>query len=867
MPRPARPSVRVGSICALATAAAAAATVVTWSPGAASAAPTSVAIAGSFQSEVGCAGDWATSCGQTQLTRRSDGSGMWSTTVSIPSGSWAYKAALNDSWTENYGAKAGAGGADIALVVPAGGRNVTFVYDPITHWVTDDLNARIVTAAGDFQSELGCTADWAPNCLMPWLEDIDGDGTYTATTTAIPAGNWTVKATISQSWTENYGQNGSAGGADIAFTVPGNGSATTFSYNSTSHVLAVTGSSGAGTPSLTPTPTAPSGPTSPLDSLGAIYTPASTTFRIWSPDSSNVSVSVAGATRAMARTTLPGYTDVYQVVVPGDLKNQTYQFSVNGSAVRDPYAQMVKPGTTQGIVINDAEVMPSTGSWAPRPAQANREDAVVYELHVRDFTIDASSGVDPAKRGKFLGLVQSGTRVNGVSTGIDHLKELGVTDVQILPAFDFGQPAYDWGYDPVNYNVPEEQYSQFTAPEDRVREFKDMVDGLHRAGIRVIMDVVYNHTFSKDVLQGITGKYYTPNDLSGTGNSLDDGNPMVSRMIRDSLEHWVRNYNVDGFRFDLLGVHNYANAASWGSYLNTTYPDRGLLIYGEPWSGGVSDPQESQKVRYGTTSALADAHVGVFNGAYRDAIKGGTRDTVMNFMAGSGNASAVALGMRGSPLASKSKNPLSNPWEPAFAYDPEQTINYVSAHDDLSLWDKITYSGVSGGATGRAGQIDRFATGIVLTSQGVPFLTEGDEFLRTKVVNGDYGPAMNSYNSPDSVNAIHWDDKTNNATMVKYYRDLIALRKSTPSLRLTTWDQVNNQVSTRVDGSVVVSSISSNAGAPTSYDTVVVYNPTDSNYSVNLPAGSWTKVLDGSGAVRSTGNACGGLAVTVFTRS
>ncbi|HEY3482068.1 MAG TPA: hypothetical protein VGL02_24490, partial [Streptomyces sp.] len=319
-------------------------------------------------------------------------------------------------------------------------------------------SGQIVTAAGDYQSELGGGADWDPTCATTTMTDPDGDGVYSYTTTAIPAGTWYTKVTIGQSWTENYGAGGVPGGANIGFTVPANGAATTFSYNSASHLMTVVSNGGSG---------------SPLNTLGAIYSPSGTTFRIWSPDSSNVTVSVGGRGYPLSPTTLAGYSDVYQAVVSGDLKDQTYQFTVNGVAVRDPYAQMVTPGTTQGVVVDTAAVAPSSGSWAPRPTLVNREDSVVYELSVRDFTIDASSGVDPAKRGKFLGLVQTGTTDNGAKTGIDHLKDLGVTTVQLMPSSDFGSTAPNWGYDPVDYNVPEEQYSQFTSPEDRIREFKD----------------------------------------------------------------------------------------------------------------------------------------------------------------------------------------------------------------------------------------------------------------------------------------------------------------------------------------------------------------------------------------------------------
>ena len=776
----------------------------------------SVAVAGTFGSAIGCDGDWDTDCSAAQLTARGDG--LWSRTITVPAGTYEYKATLNGSWSENYGANAVAGGANIPLTVPAGGRAVTFVYDPVTHWIADDVNRRIVTAAGSFQSELGCSADWAPDCLRSLTTDVDGDGTYAFTTSAIPAGSWQVKATIGQSWVESYGQGGAAG-ANIEFTVPTSSATTTFSYNSASPALTVQ-TGGAQQP----------GSAIP-NTLGALYTAASTTFRIWSPDSSNVSVTVDGTTHSLSAVILPGYSDVYQAVVPGDLKLKSYQFAIGSANVRDPYARMVNPGTTQGVVVDVAAVQPTGGRWVQTPALINREDAVIYELNVRDFTIDPSSGVSAATRGKFLGLVQGGTTFNGVKTGIDHLKELGVTHVQLLPAFDFKSTVPNWGYDPLNYTVPEEQFSTSSGYEDRIREFKDMVNAFHDNGIRVIMDVVYNHTASKDVLQGITGKYYTPTDLSATGNSIDDGNAMVSAMIRDSLETWVREYNIDGFRFDLFGIHTTANASEWGSHLNSLFPERNLLIYGEPWSADNNEPLQQQKVRYGSVPTLADAHVGVFNGAYRDAIKGGTQDTVVNYMGGNGNAADIVRGSRGSLVQNKSTAPLADPWNPAFAFDPEQTINYVSAHDDLNLWDKITYSGAPGGSTGAAGRIDRFATGIVFTSQGIPFISEGDEFLHSKVVNGGYEAAKNSYEAGDDVNAIQWSEKVNNDSTFQYYRGAIALRRSSPALRLTTWDAINDQQTTQTAGSVVVSRISSNPSNPTDHDTVVVYNPGDAPYT------------------------------------
>ncbi|WP_152627515.1 pullulanase X25 domain-containing protein [Streptacidiphilus melanogenes] len=817
---------------------------------AADAAPSAVSLPGTFDTALGCSGTWQPACPQAEMTLASDG--RWKATLDLPAGSWSYKVAVDNAWTENYGAGGAPGGANIDLTVPTGGEQVAFVYDPDTHVVTDDSAMPVVTATGDWQTAVGCGATWSATCATTTMTDPNGTGVYTWSTTAIPAGSWNTKVTLGQSWATNYGAGGAAGGANIGFVVPAAGDTTTFSYNASTHLLTVVSNAGAA---------------APLDTLGALYGPTATTFRLWSPDSSNVTVSVGGNSYTLSPTTLPGYSSVYQAVVTGNLLDQDYQFRVGGVAVPDPYAQMVVPGTTSGVVVDTAAVTPTDGGWDPRPALVDRTNAVVYELSVHNYTIDPSSGVDPAKRGRFLGLVENGTTYDGVSTGIDHLKQLGVTAVQIMPSFDFGSTVPNWGYDPVDYNVPEEQYSQFTAPEDRIREFKDMVNAFHRNGIRVIMDVVYNHTYTKSVFGNITGTYYTATDLSGTGDSIDDGNPMVSRMIQDSLEHWVRDYDVDGFRFDLAGVHYYEDVYSWADYLQTTYADRDLMMYGEPWNGGASDPNEPQKVRYGTMPALSPVHFGAFNGVYRDAIRGGTNDDVMAFMGGNGNPSAIAFGMTGSPTDADSTATVSNLWTPAFAVNPEQTMNYVSIHDNLNLYDKITYSGATGGATGTAGAIDRLAVGTILTSQGVPVIAEGDEFLRSKVVNGDYTTAMNSYDAPDAVNAIHWGDMITNAGIVSYYRDAIALRKATASLRLTTWSAVKNQMTTQVDGSVVTAEISSNPAAPTTYDTVVVVNPTGAAYNAALPAGSWTKVLDADGATSASGTSCDPRAVTVFTRN
>lgn len=605
--------------------------------------------------------------------------------------------------------------------------------------------------------------------------------------------------------------------------------------------------------------------------LGADYTPESTTFAIWSPDTNDVVVNAAGVDyRCKKAADFDGYTDAYGVTVQGDLKLQEYQFKINGIPVRDPYGVMEKPkiDLNMNIVMDMASIQPQ-GGWVEVPPLGEREDTIVYEVHVRDFTIDEDSGVSPEKRGKFLGMVETGTTYNGMSTGIDHLKELGITHVQILPFYDFATQQYNWGYDPMNYNVPEEQYSLTPNDyENRVLELKTMINEFHKNGIRVIMDVVYNHTYNDEMFENITEKYYTGNNDSGTGNGIDTGVPMVSRLIRDSLEYWVKEYHVDGFRFDLLGIFHYEEVRHWGEYLNSKFPERKLLMYGEPWNGFFADPIESQKVRLGTVSTMSSGHVGVFNPKYREAIKGDSDACRSKGYMFNGNVSAfdIKVGSRGAIRHIKGTNPLPNLWDQMFAFDPEQSINYVSAHDNLCLWDKIK---VCGEDNPYGKRILRFGMAMVMTSQGIPFIHAGDEMLRTKAPGGDWTFAHNSYNAPDKYNMIRWEWKEQNKEIYQYFKDMIALRKAHPGFRLNTWDEIHNWMESREKGKIVISQIDADKNGDSWDEILVVYNP-GNTFNVNLPSGTWTKVFDINGAVNVpnlTGTApCEGTAVTVFAK-
>lgn len=608
---------------------------------------------------------------------------------------------------------------------------------------------------------------------------------------------------------------------------------------------------------------------------GVTYSTSASSFAIWSPDTSNVQLYLDGKIYQMnSQQDCNGYTQLYTATINGDFKSKPYHFLINGVSVRDPYGRMIDVNDTNNDIVMDVDHIQPDGGWASLPKFDHAEDAVIYETNIRDFTYDPTSGVDSDKRGTYAGMTQSGTTYQGVSTGIDHLKELGVTHIQLMPFYDYGTctradvkqdpSCYNWGYDPINYNVPEWRYSQYGAYDanhypERIKEVQNMINALHKAGFRVVMDVVYNHTYTKDVFENITSKYYLSYDLSGTSGqaTLDDSNPMVSRMIRDSLEYWVKEYHVDGFRFDLLGIFHYQVAANWIRYLRQEFLDRNLLVYGEPWDGGIYDPQEDQKVRLGTIARtelddngnMNPAHMGVFNSQFRDALKGDNN-------AGTGGGYIfnqprdpdeptlpIYQGSRGAIRAPSAKDPsvTIQTWDPQFAGDPEEDINYVSCHDNLTLWDKINeWAALSG----RAGdkdylkRVDEFATGIIFTSEGIPFIHGGSEILRTK--NDDH----NSYKSNDKINDIHWDWKTSNPDVFNYYKKIVALRKAHPALRMTSWDAINDHVYTYgLDHNVLEIMIKKANEVGDSWKNIIIFYNPDQKRTLSIN-GTWNVAME-----------------------
>ena len=644
--------------------------------------------------------------------------------------------------------------------------------------------------------------------------------------------------------------------------------------------------------------------------LGAYYTSTATSFSIWSPDSSNVTVTVkpVGGTEQTYTCTkgfkvdgdYPDAANIYGVSVPGDLHLAEYQFKIGDTAVRDPYGKMVKyedidaktnviksgyeesnctvtsyAGSSVNIVVDVDRILPSSGSWSVRPTLENRAKSVVYEIHVGDFTSDDSWNGTSRNKGKFDGLVERGTTyINGkatVKTGLDHLVELGVTHVQILPMYDFATKYnetigeyYNWGYDPVNYNVPEDRYSVTpTDYENRIREVKNMVDILHQNGIRVVMDVVYNHTFAGEMFNNISPSYYTANDLSGCGNSLDVTNEMVSRMIRDSLEYWLETYNLDGFRFDLMGIYSNSAIGNWGKYLNQKYSDRTLLLYGEPYQANNTG---STSYAYASSiPGLEYAGVGGFAHKYRETLKGGSDDGIKGYIFnstqkdGDGTVWNVQVGLKGSLKSIGSDS--EGVWTRYFTKSPYQAVNYLAAHDNLCLYDKIVASGITSSNSVYQQAIVKFGHGIITLSQGVGFIHGGDDFLRTK--SGDKWSEFkidsrtakeNSYMFGQGMNKIDWSLKATYNDVFNYHKDLIQFKKSHDGF----W---NGSASTSADGMVVYYTVKDSDGK----SLTCVLNPgTDMNYSGNGNQIFNKKGIISSGDSDYNSKNCEGTGITVF---
>ncbi|WP_408955061.1 type I pullulanase [Natroniella sp. ANB-PHB2] len=581
--------------------------------------------------------------------------------------------------------------------------------------------------------------------------------------------------------------------------------------------------------------------------LGANYSSEQTEFAVWSPKASSVDLilyepapSQEGGGQVVKMN--QEQQGVWSIVVSGDQKNKLYNYIVEIDneikCVVDPYAKAVVQNGHKGVVIDLKESDPADWTNDQKPPLVEIEDSIIYEMHVKDFSISPHSGME--HKGKFLAFTEEGTTIpkTEIKTGIAHLKELGVTHIHLLPIFDFATVdesvdyQYNWGYDPQNYNVPEGSYARDSAnPLVRIREAKEMILALHRNGIRVVMDVVYNHTYETN--NSNFGKlapeaYYRFNEQgnysngSGCGNEVASEHPMVRKFIIESVKYWAKEYHIDGFRFDLMALHDQETMERIAQELKEIDPR--ILVYGEPWTADFSPLPMEQQMRKGNQQ---ESGVAVFNDEFRDALKGSTRGEDKGYVNGKLDKETiqkVKVGVMGGINS--------------FTFAPEEAINYVSAHDDLTLWDKIERSNPDATYEDKI-RMNNLANAIVLTSQGIPFLHGGVELLRTK-----YG-VENSYNFPDAINQIEWERKIYNHDTFKYYQGLIELRRKHPAFRMNTADQIKKYFKF-LDSSegIIAYQLQEHANGDLWEEIIVIYNPYLEAQQVFLPTeGVWKIVV------------------------
>ena len=617
----------------------------------------------------------------------------------------------------------------------------------------------------------------------------------------------------------------------------------------------------------TPTPPLPDFskyPTYKGPDLGLTFRKGEMRLRVWAPtaDALTLRLYAAGtggiptATHAMQKA--EGGTWTY--ALPAAAKGfYTVQATIGGkkmAEVADPYVHAVGVNGHRGALLDPATAAPAKWADDLRPALKQATDIVIGELHLRDLSMHPQSGI--REKGKYLGLAQTSTRGPGGvrSTGLDHLVELGLTHVHLLPTNDFASideaaPAranrYNWGYDPLHYSVPEGSYSTNAAdPAARIREFKQMVENLHGAGLRVVLDVVYNHTADaarSNFEQLVPGYYYRHNpdgtlsNATACGNEIASERPMVRKLIVESVAYWAREYHADGFRFDLMGVLDIETMRAVRVALDQQ--DHSIFVYGEGWTAGSSPLPEARRALKANMGRLD--RIAAFGDELRDGVKGHyAHQTEPGFASGQpGLEESVKFGIVAATQHPQIDYTRVNYSKAPWANSPAQAINYVACHDDMVLWDKLA---VASPGTTEAERIkmDLLSNTIVFTSQGIPFLPIGDEFLRTK------GGAHNSYNLPDSVNQIDWSRKVKYASVYDFYRRLIALRRAHPAFRLPSAELIQQHLEflpTRPGA--IAYQLKNNAGGDAWGNIIVLFNGSRSATGVSLPRGTYKVVLRG----------------------
>lgn len=578
------------------------------------------------------------------------------------------------------------------------------------------------------------------------------------------------------------------------------------------------------------------------------YTPKQTTFKLNAPKKPTIRLYAVGRGGKAEKKVKMKQTseNVWQATINGDLKGKFYTFDIGKGETPGVFAKAVGCNGQRGAIIDMKTTNPIGWENDDILVLQNPADLVIYEMHHRDFSIDKSSGL--MNKGKFLALTEQ--------KAIKHLKELGINAVHILPSYDFASvnegnttdPQYNWGYDPLNYNVPEGSYSNDAElPSRRILEFKQMVQALHKAGIRVILDVVYNHTFDiegSNFERTFPKAYYRytadgkPSNGSGCGNETASEKPLMREFMLESMKYWMKEYHIDGFRVDLMGVHDIETMNIIRNELTAFNPN--VFIYGEGWSAGkCAYPTEKLAVKANMkqmpgiaafSDELRDALRGPFNDDKQAAFLGGIAGFEENIKAG-------IAGMIAHPQVDYSKvNYSKEPW----ANEPTQMISYVSCHDDMCLVDRIKASIPEAAYDmDELIRLNLLAQTAVFTSQGVPFMLSGEEMLRDKK------GVHNSFNSPDEINHLDWNNLKTYPQVFAYYKGLIHLRKAHPAFRLGDADLVRKHLEFLPSQDCLVAfRLKNHAGGDKWNNIYVVLNGSTNLQTINIPNGKYTIVAN-----------------------
>ncbi|CAG7839099.1 Pullulanase [Clostridium haemolyticum] len=588
--------------------------------------------------------------------------------------------------------------------------------------------------------------------------------------------------------------------------------------------------------------------------LGLSYNLTFSTFTLWSPAATFVSLLIYNNGDTTIKETAKEYSmtetnGTWKITINSNLKNKFYTYKIcvygNISEVIDPYAKAVGINGLRGAIIDFKKTNPFNWNKDSFQICNNYTDAILYEINIRDISANETSGIYNKK--KFLGLTEKNTKSNNnMLTGLAHIKELGITHVQLMPIFDFSYISvdeknpenYNWGYDPQNYNVPEGSYSSNPYnPICRILELKTMIQTFHKNNIGVNMDVVFNHMFHKHFLNfekifpGYYFRYDKFNNLSngsGCSNDIASENKMVQKFILDSVIYWCTEYHLDGFRFDLMGLHDIDTMNIIFKNLKSLNPSS--MIYGEGWDLDTTLPKELRATQYNFHQT---PNIGFFNDTIRDCIKGSTfSNNEKGFIGGKSNLeNLLKFCIMGSSLDIYNHK--------AIYLSPCQSINYVSCHDNHTLWDKLQISNGNNSIDDKKNML-KLACGIILTSQGIPFLHSGVEFCRTK-----FG-IHNSFNSSDKINSIDYNRKYEFKDVFYYIKSLINLRKNHPAFRMSSKIDIKNHLIflNNTPKNLVAFILKNNANGDNFKNILVIYNANNFSTELRIPNGKWHQIVD-----------------------